>query len=262
MKIIIEDPNGLCKFLKKYDTFVLDRGFRDIINYLEEKNFKVLMPALKGKRKQLTTEESNYTCFVTKIRWVVESVHGVLKQKYRLLDHKIDNKLIPKIGIYFKIAAFLNNIFGKRLQSDVETLDEIVQRMQDQKDIQNTLAIETEEKGWLRRKLCFTTVTSDDILDFPEMTEKDLKILFTGSYQLSQSVSYLAEMIDKDGKLNLEYVKEETNVLKLKVPSRHISRTTYRCFIRYKPNSVGISGVIHYACECANGRRTVGCCSH
>jgi len=23
-----------------------------------------------------------------------------------------------------------------------------------------------------------------------------------------------------------------------------------------------MSGVTHYACECANGRRTVGCCSH
>ena len=44
--------------------------------------------------------------------------------------------------------------------------------------------------------------------------------------------------------------------------SRHISRTTYRCFLRYKPNSVGISGLTHYFCECANGQRTVGCCSH
>lgn len=69
-------------------------------------------------------------------------------------------------------------------------------------------------------------------------------------------------MLDKDGKLKIEYVKDDTNVLKFKVPSRHISRTTYRCFIRYKPNSIGISGVTEYTCECANGRRTVGCCSH
>ncbi|XP_011873641.1 PREDICTED: uncharacterized protein LOC105565230, partial [Vollenhovia emeryi] len=203
LKTIIQDPNGLCKFLKKNDTFVLDRGFRDIVNDLEENNFKVLMPALKGKRKQLTTEESNHSRFVTKIRWAVESVHGVLKQKYRFLDHKIDNKLIPKVGMYFRIAAFLNNTFGKRLQSDAETLDKIVQRMKDQKDIQNTLATEIEEKGWLRRKVCFKRVTSNDILDFPEMSTNDLKILFTGSYQLSQAVSYLAEMVDKDGEINL-----------------------------------------------------------
>ncbi|XP_025265235.1 uncharacterized protein LOC112638210 [Camponotus floridanus] len=261
LKSVIEDPNSLRKFLKEGDIFVLDRGFRDIKDILE-KDFRVLMPALKGKRKQLSTEESNESRFVTKIRWAVESVHGVLKQKYRLLDHKIDNKLIPKIGSYFRIASFLNNTFGKRFHSDVDTFDDILQRMHSQKDVQNTLADEVEENGWLRRKLPFKSVTSDDILDFPEMTERDLKILFTGSYQLGQAISYLAEMVDKDGKLKIEYVKDQSNVLKLKVPSRHISRTAYRCFLRYKPNSVGVSGLTHYTCECANGKRSVGCCSH
>lgn len=108
----------------------------------------------------------------------------------------------------------------------------------------------------------FKSVTSDDILDFPEMTERDLKILFTGSYQLAQAVSYLAETVDKDGKLKIEYIKDQSNVLKLKVPSRHISRTAYRCFLRYKSNSVGVSSLTYYTCECVNGKWTVGCCSH
>jgi len=38
LKHILEDPNGLSKFLKEGDTFVLDRGFRDIKCELEEKN--------------------------------------------------------------------------------------------------------------------------------------------------------------------------------------------------------------------------------
>ena len=104
MKTIIEDPNGLCKFLRTNDVFVLDRGFRDVVKDLEENNFKVLIPALKGKRKQLPTEESNQSRFVTKIRWLVESDHGMLKQKYRLLDHKIDNKLLPNTRIYFRVG--------------------------------------------------------------------------------------------------------------------------------------------------------------
>ena len=32
-------------------------------------------------------------------------------------------------------------------------------------------------------------------------------------------VSYWAEMVDTDGKLRIEYVKDVSNVLKLKVPS-------------------------------------------
>ena len=99
------------KILRECDFFVLDRGFRDVKEKLEDENFKFLMPALKGKRKHLATEEFNESRFVTEVRWAVESVHDVLKEKYRLLDHKIDNKLIPKIGIYFRIRSFLNNTF-------------------------------------------------------------------------------------------------------------------------------------------------------
>lgn len=43
------------------------------------------------------------------------------------------------------------------------------------------------------------------------MTITDLTILFTGTYQLSQAVSYLAEMVDKDGQIKVQYVKEQSN---------------------------------------------------
>lgn len=112
------------------------------------------MPALKGKCKQLTSKKSNKSCIVTKIRWVV-AVHEILKQKYRHLsyiDHKLNNKMLPKIDIYFR-ASFLNNQFGKRLESDGEFSNEIIERMEIIKKVENTLAAEAEEKGWLRKKL-------------------------------------------------------------------------------------------------------------
>ena len=59
MKTIIKDSNGLCKFLRTNNAFVLDRGFHDVVKDLEEKNFKVLIPALKDERKQFSTEASN-----------------------------------------------------------------------------------------------------------------------------------------------------------------------------------------------------------
>ena len=92
MKPVIEDPNGLCKFSRTNGVFVIERGFRDVVKDFKEKYFKVLIPASKGKRKQLLTEQSSQSRFVTKIRWVVKAVHDMLKQKYRLLGHKIDNK--------------------------------------------------------------------------------------------------------------------------------------------------------------------------
>ncbi|RLU25196.1 hypothetical protein DMN91_003288 [Ooceraea biroi] len=204
LRTLLQDPNGLCKLLKENDIMVLDRGFRDVKAELELKKIRVLMPALKGKRKQLTTKESNESRYVTKIRWAVEAVHGILKQKYQLLDHKLDNKMLPKIGTYFRIASFINNQFGKRLQSDAEFSSEIIEKMRVSKDIENTLAAEAEEKGWLRKKLVFQSISSD-MSNFPEMTIKDLTILFTETYQLSQAVSYLAEMIDKDVLAFLDY---------------------------------------------------------
>lgn len=262
LKSILEDPNGLIKLLEKGDIFVLDRGFRDVVTHLENLGFKVLMPALKGKRNQLTTSESNDSRFVTKIRWVVESVHGVIKQKFTLLDHKVDNKLLPKAQLFCQIACFLNNEFGKRFNSDKEIADQVLSVMNLKKNQDNTLANDVEREHWARRKIPFETIKSDDLHDFPEMTEKDLHILFTGSYQLSQAVSYLAEIMDKDNNLSLQYVKTAENILKFQVKSRHINAKVYRCFIEYHPNKNGINGISRYCCDCANGRRTVGCCSH
>lgn len=165
----------------------------------------------------MSTKESNESRFVTKVRWAVEAIHGIIKQKYRLLDKVIDNKLLPKIGLYFKIAAFLHNQFGKALRSDAILSEEIVVRIKHQIDCENTLANEAEEEGWFRKKLMFQSITSNDLLDFPEMTEKDLKILFTGSYQLSQAVSYLAELINNDGSINLQFVQDKKNILKVQV---------------------------------------------
>ena len=32
--------------------------------------------------------------------------------------------------------------------------------------------------------------------------------------------------------------------------------------LKYEPNSIGVSGILEHVCDCANGNRTVGCCSH
>lgn len=262
MRIAMQDPNGLQAFLKPGDICIVDRGFRDVKSYLEERGFSVLMPALKGKRSQLTTAESNASRHVTKVRWVVEAIHGIVGQKYRLLHQQMDNKLLPKVRSLCRIACFLNNTFGKRLNSDVGLCEEIVDRMSSEKSTENSLSVQVENQRWNRRKVLFKRLSATELLDFPEMTEKDLKILFTGSYQLSQAVSYLAELMDEDNNINILSHKESNNILKFQVRSRHINSKTYRCYIDYTPNSIGYSGIKRYCCECANGNRTVGCCSH
>lgn len=222
MKSIMNSASGLAQLMVPGDCFIVDRGFRDVRGELEQKGFEVLMPALKGKRKQLPTLEANHSRLVTKIRWAVEATHGILKQKYQLLDKQLDNKMLPKIGSYFKIAAFLQNKFGKRLESDLDHAEEISARILNFKGVENTLATEVEENHWLRRKLPFVRISSTDVNDFPEMTQQDLKILFTGSYQYKQAISYLAEMMDETDSIHLQYVRDNSKILKTLVQSRHI----------------------------------------
>lgn len=222
--------NGLESFLERGDVCFVDRGFRDVKKTLEEKGLIVHMPACKGTRKQFTAREANESRFVTKIRWAVEAVHGIIKQKYRIFDHRIDNKLLPKIGTMFRIACHINNVFGKRLSSDQTMFDEVVGRMKRMKDAPNELGAEVESKGWNRVQRPWFEVTSDSIEDFPELTVRDLKIFFTGTYQLSQSVSYLADMLNEDDTINLKYHRECSHILKVEVQSRHVKAKRYRCY--------------------------------
>ena len=46
------------------------------------------------------------------------------------------------------------------------------------------------------------------------------------------------------------------------IRSRHINSKTYKCNIEYKPDSIGYGGILRHACDCANGLRTAGSCSH
>ncbi|EFN63236.1 hypothetical protein EAG_14937 [Camponotus floridanus] len=138
--------------------------------------------------------------------------------------------------------------------------------MKSRRNVENLLAEEAETQHWNRRKTQFQRLTSADLLDFSEITEKDLKILFTGSYQLSQAISYLAEMMNESGKIILYYLKTSENqnntIIKILVRSKHINSKTYKCYIDYTCHSVSYSGIRRYVCDCPNGRCTVGCCSH
>ena len=81
VKDCVDDHSGLAGFLKAGDVSVVDRGFRNEKGYLESKSYVIYMPALE-KGKQLTAEEANKYRFVTEIRWGLETVHGIIKQKY------------------------------------------------------------------------------------------------------------------------------------------------------------------------------------
>ena len=133
-------------FGKSNNCFVLDRGFRDSSSSMRSKGFVVKMPSFKGaKRNQLTCEESNNSRIVTKMRWVVEEIHGIIKQKWSYLRVEIKNQILVKIG----------TLYGKRLLSDraLELRSEILERMTGEIPITNAFddnrVVSLSRIGWL-----------------------------------------------------------------------------------------------------------------
>ena len=100
----------------------------------------------------------------------------VFDRRFRNVKEKLDYENFF-LDVYSK-----RQHFWKNFHYDDDTFDEILQGMHNQKEVQNILATEVKENGWLRRRLPLKSVTSDDILFIPEMAERDLKILFSDSY--------------------------------------------------------------------------------
>ena len=80
---IMKEDIDLQSLIQKNDIFILDRGFRDCMEYLRiEQGMKSKLPTVKpsnGFGNPLTTSEANQSRCVTKIRYVVESTLGLLK---------------------------------------------------------------------------------------------------------------------------------------------------------------------------------------
>ena len=82
----------------------------------------------------------------------MEAVHGILKQKYGIVDHRVDNDLLPKIGVLTRTAFYLNNTCGRRLRSNQDMFGDVSGRMLRMQNVQNTLAQEAGENDGIRSK--------------------------------------------------------------------------------------------------------------
>lgn len=259
---LLETDHGLNALLKPGDVFVVDRGFRNVVPYLIKRSFVVKMPEfLEKNSKQLTAQQSNNSRIVTKVRWVVEAVHGVLKQKYKFLDSCIPNQTLPKVGTYFRIAALLNNMFGKKFDSDIANKDDILNQITISNKSDNSLMDRIETLGYFKKRSAFKKLDSSSVENFPQFTDEQLKILFTGTYQMKQAISYLAEHM-MDQTFSIELCLQEDHLIKTRIQSRHQSSKSYINFIKYDPSISGIESITGYTCQCKNGLRTIGCCCH
>ncbi|KAH9636739.1 hypothetical protein HF086_007637 [Spodoptera exigua] len=109
---LINEGSCIRSFFRRGDIFLLDRGFRDVINELQEHGFVTHMPeSLLENEHQLTTQQANRSRLVTMCRWVVEIVNGGIKRDYRLFRHVFNNRAAMHLNDDFRICCALLNKF-------------------------------------------------------------------------------------------------------------------------------------------------------
>lgn len=163
---------------------IVDRGFRDAVTFMEENGFQVQMPFyLPRGKKQHSTTEANISRMVTKVRWVVESVNGRLKQ-WRLLDKVVPNKLLPQRGDFVRIVFALCNKFRPCLGSMDPESSEIATKMLEKADMPNTVQTLVEENNLLTRRAVYSAIeaSSDQLDNFPVLSLDDMRTITLGIY--------------------------------------------------------------------------------
>lgn len=84
----------------------ISRDFRDSLETLEEYGLVPKMPHFLREGRQHSIEDANESRLVTKIRWVVESVNGLIKS-WKMLTQVFPNSQIPYVGDYVRIVSAL-----------------------------------------------------------------------------------------------------------------------------------------------------------
>jgi len=216
--ILANKINQLEHFFEKMDVFVVDRGFRDCIEYIESKGFTAKMPSFLGKKKQHSSIESNGSRVVTKIRWVIESVFGRIK-KWKYFANILINKNIPFIERDFKNICAIINKYRPQIADTNDFDQELV--------FNKMLILSKKENHFAKKAINFKNLITKKnkqfdplTIEFPKLTEEYLQHLTMGVYQLKQALSYTKEHLQEDGKYIFELFEQDKNILHVKLKSR------------------------------------------
>ncbi|CAC5400666.1 unnamed protein product [Mytilus coruscus] len=244
------------------DGFLVEKITKDYVNtctkIVQELGIQTEMPSfLKKGQSQFTTEESNTSRLITKIRRVVESANGRIKT-WVFFNHVMPNSEIPYIGEYLRIVCSICNKYFKPLSSGDTQEDQLLGCKMIYLSKQNNLLKEKIESENLHRIRSSSWCKIDAAsVDFPSITEEDLRNLTLGVYQIKLAKSYVAEHVTENNDFEVLVHKQENNLICAKMQSRHVSARAYLLWIQYDEVTV-----LGWFCKCHAGARIVGMCAH
>ena len=128
------ESSGFQNFFQPGDCFILDRGFRDVVQAMRSRGYEAHHPAFLRRElanprntTQLSARQANASRKITKPRQVVERVFGRIKMTFRMFHHVIDNKYIENSQRDLKICAAIINKYHQRFHYDRDNEDLIIQ---------------------------------------------------------------------------------------------------------------------------------------
>lgn len=114
-----DNINGLRDWLQEDDVFVVDRGYRDSLDYLEALGIRTKMPSfLRQGQRQFTTEEANESRLITKTRWIIEAKNGHIKSKFKFFRDKVPIQHLSSVGDFFKICCAIINAYCPTIEME------------------------------------------------------------------------------------------------------------------------------------------------
>lgn len=283
LKNLIASEEFQRKFKASEVIFIVDRGFQNCIDYVKNLGYEIYMPTCKDfKEKQLSTIEANRTRLVTKVRFIVEVVNGIMKQKFSYFNKTVPNTTLPTLKEDFincvALMNFVNNGSFISDKNDISITDRMLSLMDKENKLINLVQQEKLTATVNCRSTKFELVTELQDFSFPQLDENQLKEFFCGSYHYEIARSYYAEHVKDNGryqffvdraKFHIDYSKykidinpEKLQLISAQMQSRHSNATKYRVFILINSEKSFASSIEYTYCTCKTGCRTIGTCAH
>ena len=240
------------------DFIIVDRGFRDALEFLKRHNYEPKMPSyLKGK-SQHTAKEANNSRVITKIRWVIEAANGRIK-RWKYLGNRVPNRDIKTIEKDYKFVCALINKYRPQLAStnDSEKFD-LYKQMIEKANEENTLMHEVLNYP---KRLSKNRVVNINELGFPKLTEEYIKSLTFGIYQMNQCIPYTITHLNQEADYVCELFDEFQEIIRVRIKSRFSSQAVHNTWIKFSSIS-SMDPIQGWYCDCKAGTRVFGACGH
>ncbi|CAF4205937.1 unnamed protein product, partial [Rotaria sp. Silwood2] len=234
----------------------VDRGFRDSVGLMRALGLDVCMPDFLNGRRRFDALEANRSRFISKIRWVVESANGRIKH-FKWLNQTIQDSTIPQVRDYLRTSCELVNAHRSPAISSFMNDDMIVTKILENLHAPNLPRVRINDEI-----LRWVNCDASQLANFPVLSIDQIRTITVGVFQLKQARSYCEEQcstihLDNPADFPLQIRVNDPQLIRISFKSRHSNTKTYYTYISFSTQDI-----LNSCCDCPDGDRKVGVCSH